>query len=559
MTRINLPNERQVGHLTLLRQGRQISLKEYNALSGTERLEMVRQARGKQKYDLLLSAVDATQLTPQLHPQELYLTINELGTEYSVELLMLASSEQIITLLDLDCWDGDSVSPVVSLFWLQLLLETGPEKVCQLAQQIEPEILAIFLKKHMTIIRGIEAYDDDDVENANRLENLYDVDYFSEDAAKIIGAFLRVLLEMDQESYLLLMEMIRSEMGSTLEEEVFQNRNIRLADLGFIPPAEAKSLYSYVDPGLFTPGGKSEYQLEAEALPHPGALLAQANPENLLAEVLTNGLTHELATELCMLSNRKMSADGTDSSSASEVGRSLQELYDTLNLALEQQVGTDTNKAEQLVNSTYLLQLFQHGNSLLLQLQNQAKQLLSGPIGPYLDYPEQLFLDGLMEKPPVLYRQASEDKASSLHPINRLKDLQQAQLQLQQIQDLQRLFCELLPFDLPEIDDLTVAEPSLSMLFLTAVANQLLGRPMTAAPLAAEDLLLLKAQTIKDGKPVDEFCKKLHLSVEQFDIDCAFFIDFCLECWAEDLHIVDLDNLDADDQLCLLIDKETEE
>lgn len=553
MTRINLPNERQVGHLTLLRQGRQISLKEYNALSSAERLEIVRQAHGKNKYDLLLNATDAELLTTQLHPQELYLTINELGSEYSAELLMLANSEQITTLLDLDCWDGDSISPVLSLFWLQLLLETGSDKVVQLAQQIEPEILALFLKKHMTITRGLEAYDDDDAENAKRLESLYDIDFASEDAAKIIGAFLRVIMEQAQESYLLLMEMIRSEITATLEEEVYQSRNIRLADLGFVPALEAKAIYTFVNPEHFKTGGKSDYRIEANEFPNPGALLAQAKPDNLLAEVLTNGLNHELATELCMLVNRKMSADGTDISSASEVGVSLQELYDTLNLALEQQAGVDVDKAEQIVHNTYLIQLFQHGHSLLQQVQNKAQQILSSPIGRYLDYPEQLFLDALTEKTPVFYRQASEDAPSDIQTIKTLKTLELVKRQLDELTDLQRLFCEILPFELPKEDEEIPAGLSLSVLFLTAVANQLLDRTFSPAPLAVEDLILLKAQTFKAEKLSDEFCNQLHSMVEQLNVSCRSFVEFCLDCWHEDLHIIDLDNLAADEQLCLLV------
>ena len=117
MSRIDLPQERQVGHLTLHRQGRKISTREYNALSSSERMFLVRQASGKQKYDLLINAVDAEKLTTQLHPQELYLTINELGSEYSTELLSMANSTQITTLLDLACCEGDTVSPILSLHW----------------------------------------------------------------------------------------------------------------------------------------------------------------------------------------------------------------------------------------------------------------------------------------------------------------------------------------------------------------------------------------------------------------------------------------------------------
>jgi len=552
MTRIDLPEERQVGHLTLLRKGRQITLKEYNALPADERLDMIRQAQGKRKYDLLINAVDAEQLAPQLHPQELYLTINELGSEYSVELLMLANSEQVTTLLDLDCWDGDQVSPLLSLHWLQLLLATGPDKVCELAEQIEPEILALFLKKHLTITRGLEAYDDDDAENAKRLESLYDIDFASEDAAKIIGALLKILLEQAQETYLLLMEMIRSEVASSLEEEVFQGRNNRLSDLGFVPAVEAKSIYSYVDPQQFKPGGKSDYRLEADELPNPAALLVRARPDNLLAEVLTAKLTHELATELVMLINRKMSADAADISDPEQVISSVQDLYNILNLALEHQAGHNVQQAIQLVENTYLLHLFQLGHSLLQQIRNRAHRLVSGALGARFDYPEQLFLDALQEQPPVLYLAASADAPSDLQAISTMKIFRQVNQRLQQIEELEQLFTDVLPF---AVGSVTSEDATLSTLFLTAVANQLLGRPFTPKPLASEDLILLKAQTMKAGNIVPEFVQKIHSIIEQSDLNCQFFIEFCLECWQEDLHILDLDNLDRDDHLCLILSR----
>ena len=543
MTRIQLPTERQVGHLTLLRQGRKLSLKEYNALTSSERLEMIHQATGKQKYDLILNANDAEQLTPLLHPQELFLTVNEVGAEYAVELLMLASTAQITTLLDLDCWDGDTLSPVLTLYWLQLLLETGPDKVCQIAQEIEPEILAIFLKKHLTIIRGLEAYDDDDAENANRMESIYDIDYASEDAAKIIGAFLRIIMETAQDSYLLLMEMIRSELTTTLEEEVFQERNNRISDLGFIPSVEARAIYAFTDPERFAPGGKIDYLIEADDLPHPGALLAKAHPDNLLAEVLSNGLSHEMAIELCMLANRKMSADSSDISDTAEVSTSLQALYGTLNLALEYLAGTDANKAEQIVNSTYLLHLFQLGNSLLKQVQTTAKEILASPIGPFLDYPEQLFLDALLENPAALYRQATADKPSDLHTITTCQELKSAQQRLEQTQALQQLFCQHLPFNLPEPSDHTEENPALSTLFLTAVANQLLGRSFQPEPISREDLLLLQSRTIIQGAIAPEFVTALHKQIAQLGLDCAFFVEFSLECWEDDFLALAPDNL----------------
>jgi hypothetical protein len=533
MTKITLPSKRQVGHLTLLRQGRNISLAEYNALTTDEQLNMIHQARGKQKYDLIINSQQNDKLVPQLHPQELYLTINELGAEYSTELLALASPEQLTTLLDLDCWDQDSLSPILSLHWLELLLGTGEDKVCQLAREMEPEILALFLKKHLFITRGLEAYDDDDAENAKRLEGVYDVQYSSENAAKIIGAILKILMDREQQSYLYIMEMIRGENATVLEEDVYQARSNRLLDLGIIPAIEAKEIYSYRDPETFTPGGKSDFHLEADSLQHPAALLACANPNNLLAEILAGGIDHGSACELLFLANRKMSADNIDVAEAKHVSAVFQSTYDTLNLALEFLAGTDIDKAEEIFSSTYLLHLFQVGNSLIKKLQTQAEKIRRSPIYPFLDYPELLFIDSLLQNPPYLYQEAFEEKSSHLQPITTIKELALIESRLTQVNSLQELFSVKLPFELPEPDPDADGNLSLSGIFLTAVANQLLQRDFTPAPLTTEDLSQLKAKTFVDDLISETFCDELSTSMKQLAPECDFFVQFCLDIWEQ--------------------------
>lgn len=539
MTKISLPSKRQVGHLTLLRQGREISLAEYNALSTDEQLNMIHQARGKQKYDLIINAQQVEKLVPQLHPQELYLMINELGAEYSAELLVLASSEQLTTLLDLDCWDEDVLSPVLSLYWLELLLNTGEEKVCQIARQIDPELLTLFLKKHLTITRGLEAYDDEDAENPKRLEGIYDVEYSSENAAKIIGAILKIWQGREQQSYLLVMEMIRAESLPVLEEEVYQTRSNRLLDLGIIPTIEARSIYSYINTEAFTSGGKTDFHLEAVNLQQPTALLAYGLPHNLLADVLAGGVNHDLASELLFLANRKMSADNIDIAENKSVSAAFQSTYDTLNLALEFLAGTDVAKAKKTFHNTYLIHLFQLGFSLIKNRQVQAKQIRASQIYSFLDYPELLFIDSLLQEPACLYHQAIEDESSKLQLITSIKELDLVDHRLAQVASLQKLFNKDLPFDLPQIDTEIDETPSLSGIFLTAVANQLLERDFAPNPLVRTDITRLKAQTFIDNQISDSFHKDISESMQQLAPDCDFFVQFCLEIWEQIFQTID--------------------
>ncbi len=533
MTKITLPAKRQVGHLTLLRQGRKISLAEYNALTSDEQQSMIHNARGREKYDLLINSKYVEKLVPQLHPQELYLTINELGAEYAVELLALASPEQMTLLLDLDCWDGDNLSEVLSLTWLQLLLGCGDEKVCQLIRQMEPELLALFLKKHLIITRGLEAYDDDDAENAKRLEALYDVQYSSEDAAKIIGALLKIWLEQEQESYLLLMEMIRSENFSVLEEEVYQTRSNRLLDLGIIPALEARSIYTAVNPETFEPGGKRGFSLEADSLQHPAALLACAEPQDLLADILAAGVDHAAACELLFLVNRKMCADQIDLADSHAVADAFQATYTTLNLALEYLAGTDIEKANQIFSETYFIQLFQLGYSLLYQYQQRAKAIAAGTIYAYLDYPELLFIDSLLQQPPAIYHESEDGLSSDLQPISRCKDLEFIEQRLDQIDLLSELFSKKLPFSLPDPQDKEIDPPALSGIFLTAIANRLLDRDFLPTPLDPTELLRLKDLTFSNGEIDDSFAQALTTTILELEPGCRFFMNFCLDTWEQ--------------------------
>jgi Family of unknown function (DUF6178) len=542
MTKINLPSERQVGHLKLLRQKREISISEFNTLTTNEQLDIIRQLHGKDKYDLIISAQNADKLVPELHPQEIYLTVNEIGTSDVSELLALSSPAQISLLLDMDCWDGDNLSPVLSLHWFELILSTGNEKICQLIRELEPETLALFLKKHVTIIHGMEVFDSDEIDNAKRLEGLYDIDYSSEDAAKIIGALFIIWQDQEQESFLLIMEMIRSELITSFEEELYTERNNRLLDLGILPAVEARSMYSYVDPAKFSTGGKIGFELESDDINNPKALLAQAEPCNLLADILGSGIDHAAACELLLLVNRKMSADNVDFSETRQVGEAIQSTYDTLNLALEYLADKDADQAEQIFNNTYLLHLFQLGHSLVDQRIKKAINIANSAIYPYLDYQELLFIDSLLETPPCLYLPESEDSPAKLEQIRTMIDLNLVDLRLQQIKALEELFTTKLPFTLPQTDELDDDLPSLAQYFITAVANQVLGRELLPTPLLDSDLTTLREKTVSTGRLDIDFCQQLGQFVNQQADNLEFFTEFCLELWEDSLIETVTDN-----------------
>jgi len=400
-----------------------------------EQLLQIHQAQGKDKYNLILNSSKPEIVVPRLHPQELYLTVNELGAQDSLELISLATPAQITLILDLDCWDLDTLNPESALNWLDFLANCDEEKIRQLAREMEPEILALMLGKHLTIIRGLEAYDDDDAENAKRMEAIYDIEYKSEDAAKIIGSLFNIWQEREQNHYLQIMEIIRSEILLILEEEVYQRRSARLLDLGIVPTMDARVIYTRTNPQTFVVGDKQDFRLEADSLPNPLALLKTATPHHFLAAVLEDGIAHELACEMLHLVNRKFSADQIDLSSTTEVREALQQTYDNLNLALQYLAGKDLNRATEIFHTTWLQRLFQLGHSLISHEQERAVALKKDPDFVSLDESASLFIDLLTQQPPRYYCEGCDTCPSEICAINTMEQIQRIDQRLTQLEN----------------------------------------------------------------------------------------------------------------------------
>ena len=527
----------------------------FHQLPVKEQLSQIHLAHGKEKYRLIIDSSKPEVLVPRLHPQELYLTINDLGAEDSLELISLASGAQITLILDLDCWDADTLNPEASLSWLEFLSHCDEEKICQLARETEPDILALMLSKHLTIIRGLEAYDDDDAENAKRLESIYDIDYTSEDAAKVIGSLINIWQEREQNHFLQIMEIIRCENMSVLEEEVYQRRSARLLDLGIIPTLEARKIYAWTNPETFVAGGKKSFHLEADTLASPIALLKTATPHHFLAAVLEGGISHDTACEMLHLINRKFSADRIDLSSTTDIRTALQETYDILNLALEYLSDKKPDKAEEVFNTTWLQRLFQLGHSLVLHRQRRAEKIKKNPLFVYFDASETLFIDLLTQQPARHYCEGCTECPAEISAINTMNQLCLIDERLSQLETLVDLlaghFAGLIDSLPPQLSDIS----SFSGILMTALANQLSGRDFSPDPLGFDDLTALKKQTLRDNQPTADFTAIVYNCIPDGHTSGVFLANLCLERWVDFFRCFDETSSPPTLQGFLLIDQ----
>ncbi|MEZ4599994.1 MAG: DUF6178 family protein [Syntrophotaleaceae bacterium] len=555
MSKIELPKEKHVGHLTLLRRARTITPKEFNALSFAERLEIVRLSDGRAKYNLILEAADGRELVRALPAQDIYVLIKDLGMEDVSELIALASAEQVTSFIDLDAWDRDSMDGSKALKWLVLALEEGEESILQRFRELDFQMLVLILQKFLTVTQGLEVLlDEDAMQEGAGAGNIYQVRFRDSESAKVIGEMLDILYRRDQAFYMQLMEGVRSELSSLLEEDVFQERSLRLMDLGFPHPDEVMEIYARIDPRSFDPAlfDRSVGLSQMEGTP-PGFVLTVGRARNLLAQVFEAGVSENTAWELSFLLNKAMVADSVDMGERSQVQGELEIVYGYLNLALEQFCGNDVQKAAALFDRTYLLALFRFGFNLTLTLQSRASEVRRSTVGPYLDGPYAALVSALMSPKPLYFSGLEEGgRPAVTRPFASLEEVERCSIWLEEIEAQRRLFEKHFSFDLPGPDDLDLAgclpddarQITLSDFFLTALANRICGRPFLPQPVPREDLQPIH-EKVNENRRIASWLRRETLTwIDTLESQAASFVEFCLEIWDEEFCPLDPDQLD---------------
>lgn len=525
----------------------------FGSLSLSEQKEHVRRADASLRYRMILNAADGGALVQSLASQDLFLTIKELGRDEVPELVAMASGEQLTSFVDLDCWRKDQIDAPEALHWLALAMTEGEEKVLQVARSVDFELLVLVMRKFVQVLRGAQAFEDEDnpVDQSKCIGG-YELEMLQPKYARLVRSLLDCLYRLDQTFYNYLMDVLRWEIPSSLEENAFQSHCDRLQDLGFPDPSQARGIYAWIDPETFDADQYRRYPGVAESEAAPGFVLSVARPRDLLAEVLASGLDGDTGWELTYLANKVLVAEGIDFGERKQLRGAIERVYGYLNLALEHLCHTDETKAVRLFNETYLLPLFRLGYSLTLQLQRRARRLLDSSLGPWLDGHWAATVEVLSKGHPLYPLVLDAASSEDVRPFQNLSDVWRVKKLLAALEATRRLFEEHFPFQLPAPDDLDLSgcQPEqmqavgLRHFFLTALANRLLGRAFDPTPLPVAELAVLHGRVCQDKElsaGLQEETRTWLCTVEE---NAWPFAESCLQCWDTTLCPLRADMLD---------------
>ena len=467
---------------------------------------LARAPNARARLDLMISAPHAELIVPTLPAEEVYFTVKELGMNDSLELIHLAGPDQFRSFVDLDAWRRDRIDVPTGLLWLRAAAtDHDDERFQKKLARLDIEVLELLLKTTMHIW---DLTEDPDPEPSGPTypspEGQYLVEFLVE-GAEYIGAkrLLDQLYAEDPFKAARMLEAIRWELPTELEESAYRWRNARLADLGFPDLAEALSFFAYVDPDAALP-----LLEKAPAVPE-GFFLARIAPAERFFDRVVQRLDAEergvLERQLVTLLNAVMVAESVEPGELEQVERALREARDTLSLGLEHAAQGDPSHAGALLASAPLKRVFQVGVSLALKQKFRVDRLLrSGRAAlpgskdvPLFDPPVGEALVALRRRRP-LYSEALDRPEEPSAPMRPARDLEELAKLSDAVAEAERLadLMEKLGFDAKTAEgSLAAAHPVESLaflrfsdLYLSAAARELAGESFAFAPLPASRL-----------------------------------------------------------------------
>jgi hypothetical protein len=464
-------------------------------------------ARGKGKLDLIFAAPNPGALVRRLPAEDLYFTIQEIGIEDSAELVAFASPEQFRAFVDLDCWKGEELDAERVLTWLHAarehgLVEGSDERFRAKLKQLDIEVVELLLRRG-TLLHDLVEEPDPQLKSDmfwRSPEGKYLIEFTG---SATDYARLREVLDAyyAQDPFLAarLMEAVRWEIPSELEETALRWRRGRLRDLGFPDLDEALEMYRPPPPG--PPAAPPDLPE-----PEPRFYLAAFEAGLFLdraAAHLDEDARARFQEGLVYVCNCAVVAEGAEPSDPEAVRRAVETARATLSLGLEQLAAGDPLPGAEIAASWALKRVFQHGFHLTVELGQKARPvaLAAAPArgAPLFDAPERHVVAGLLLRRPRFFDAA----AGAMRPFSGREDLRRADTVLEACTAATAKM-RALGLDLAAAAQLAAAcgrdltSLTYSDLLVTACAHAALDRTFAFAPLAPEDVPRLCAPGILD-------------------------------------------------------------
>jgi hypothetical protein len=350
----------------------------------------------------ILSAREPAALVHSIPESDLYLLVHDIGPEDALPLLALASDKQWEHIVDLESWAKDRIEVHSVTRWLNLLLESDPQRFLRWCLKDHLEFVEFYLF-HTIEVRVLE-HDQDPSEFGDdfftldgtyfirflKLPPVLDGSAIGEEERKEF--LMKLLQRLSAHDHLVFMNVLLEAthvIPAETEEDEYHWRTVRLAEKGFLPFDEAIGIYQPVQPQDLedrAPKHIPHRRQERSPLPVPIYPLREMEADNHFSRALDRIEPQDILTqvqwEFANLCNQIIVADHKTIRGRAQLHDIVKKACGYISMGLERLRATGENEVDSRQAAAALIrhplaQVFRLGFGAALELKWEAEKWLS--------------------------------------------------------------------------------------------------------------------------------------------------------------------------------------
>jgi len=393
-----------------------------------EELSKVLASTPSERARTIIDSTYTQQILEQLPAQETYLIIKDSWGTDSQILLQYVPPEAISRFIDLDCWEKDTLSVDNVMEWLWELYNASFDTLDQALETIDLEVLVLLFQSYIEVVHVIptdEHIPDLMDEGFESLDNNYFYRIIREDdRSSLVKEILSVLFTNHQDLYYSIMEGVMFEMRSSMEENSYEQRSLRLMEMGFPPPDEALSIYQHIKREKLLNQGIIEEKtpiINKHLHMLPMVYLERfSQGRGLLVSALAKAgqdTKDRFVYEMIYLANKIVMADFRPLNELSEIQHSMEKAASLTTLGLSVAMRDKGLPPETILGTMNAETLFSIGYNVVYEQQRRLKLFLKETEMTLIPERTREYMEGLLKKRP-LYK---DQEFSSLEELDEVK------------------------------------------------------------------------------------------------------------------------------------------
>jgi hypothetical protein len=369
------------------------------------------------------------EILEQLSPQETYMIIKESWGTDSQILLPYVPPETVCHCIDMDCWQGDSLSVESLLDWLWEIYNSSVETLQDALQTIDLDIIILLYQSYIDVVQVVptdESIADLMDEGYETFDDIYYFMFREEDEkTQLLKDMLSLLFTHFQSVYYSIMEGVIWELRSSIEESTFERRSLRLMEMGFPPTDESMSIYQRVQSKKLLGEGiiKSKVPIvdkDQDLLPalYLGHLAESASLVATSLGEVSPGERERFTFEMIYLANKVIMADYRPLNEVKTLKESIEKASSVTSLGLAVAMREGNRSAREVIENMNAETLFSLGFNMILDQKTRLKALLQDIPASMIPGKLTGFVEGLMKKRP-LYKTEDFSSLEQLEEVTR--------------------------------------------------------------------------------------------------------------------------------------------